>query len=65
MPKYNMPLHVYAYKLHPTMPRCCFLCQHFDEETAVCKKYNMVVPEDFAGKEDVCKDWIDEDGIPW
>ena len=65
MPKYPMPLFIYAYKLRPTTPRCCWMCQHFNPETAVCSKYNMTVPEDFAKKEDVCKDFIDENGIPW
>ena len=65
MAKYVEPLYVYAWKLHPTMPRCCFLCQHFNEETAECKLFHQIVPEDFAGKEDACKSWIDKDGVPF
>lgn len=63
--KYQEPLYVYAYRLHPTTPRCCWMCQHFNAETAECRKFSQVVPEDFAAKEDVCHDFQDENGIPW
>lgn len=65
MSKYSKPLYVVAWEMHPTMPRCCWTCQHFDEEAAHCAKYRMDVPKDFADQEERCADWIDRDGVPF
>lgn len=61
--RYMEPEYVRFWNEHPGMPRCCFLCEHFDNP--VCRKYGMAVPETFARSLDVCEDWIDRDGIPF
>ncbi len=63
--KYKKPLYVIAWEIHPSMPRCCWLCQFFDQKTAYCSQFKQVVPEDFANKEDACNAWLDKDGIPF
>lgn len=65
MPKYKKPLEIVAWEMHPFIPRCCWTCGFFNQETAKCSKYNLEVPEDFARKEEACPEWRDPDGVPF
>ena len=56
MPKLPEPYYVRFWNEHPGMPRCCFLCQYFDNP--VCTLFKQEVPLHFAQS-------LDKDGIPF
>jgi len=40
-------------------PKCCFTCDYFMLYNATCRKFEQVVPEQFAKEIDTCADWVE------
>lgn len=38
-------------------PKCCHNCEYYGSE-GHCHKYDMRPPDEFAGTQDACNDWM-------
>lgn len=43
----------------------CFTCNHCDRKTSVCRKFNLIPPVAVTSGHTVCKDYDDQEDIPF